>query len=720
MRCYTGRRSIEGIVVAYFQQVVCLECGHSMSADIMLKACAQCGSNWLDARYDYAAVAQCWPEKLAGRDHTLWRYHELLPLSEPDPEITMGEGFTSLTRLYSYERLYQHEHLYIKDERQGPTSSFKDRQAALSVMAMKRAGITECVLASTGNAGAAYAAYCARAGIKLWLFLTSLVPSEKMREAALYGAEVVKVSGTYDETKHIAAEFARHKGIFLDRGAKAIPGKESMKTLAFEIAEQLAGRLVADASGRWRSPDWYIQAVSGGIGPLGVWKGFSELLQMGLIDKMPRLGIIQAAGCAPMVQAYHAGLETAPPVVPQTLITVLATGDPGFSYNLLREAVQSNNGAMLAIEDGTTFEAMRRLASKAGYSVEPATAVAFAGLEKMLSDGTIAPGEVVVVNCSGHTFTAESHILGDQYVLDLQLSAEGQAAGEARGEGLNAAIRGLDEQVTHILVVDDNATDRRLIRRLLQRYKRYRISEAADGREALAMIADRAPDLIICDLTMPELDGFKLLETLKSAPETAAIPVVVVSAKTLTEQDARTLQAYSESVWTKGGLDTRALVDHVVAALGHEPRIKTGTLRPLEQVLSGGLRKPDVSRDQHAVVIIEDNPQDLRLARRLLESDGSYRVYEASTGRAGLKAIYEHHPELVILDLMLPEMDGFHVLDTLQRDVRLRDIPVLVLSAKELTAAEQDTLNSYGAALIRKGTLERKQLLYVIHNLLEE
>lgn len=706
--------------MSYFQQVVCLECGHSMAADIMQKACARCGSNWLDARYDYAAVAGRWPGALVGRDHTLWRYHELLPLSEPDPEITMGEGFTSLTRLYSYERLYQHEHIYIKDERQGPTSSFKDRQAALSVMAMKRAGISECVLASTGNAGAAYAAYCARADIKLWLFLTSLVSSEKMREAALYGAEVVKVSGTYDETKHIAAEFAQRKGIFFDRGAKAIPGKESMKTLAFEIAEQLAGRLGADSGGSWRSPDWYIQAVSGGIGPLGVWKGFSELLHMGLIDRMPRLGIIQAAGCAPMVRAYQAGLESAPPVIPQTLITVLATGDPGFSYTLLREAVQSNNGAMLAIEDGATFEAMRRLASKGGYSVEPAAAVAFAGLEKLLSDGVIAPGEVVVVNCSGHTFTAESHILGDRYVLDLQLNAAGQPASEPLGDGLHAAIRSLDEQVTHILVVDDNAADRRLIRRLLQRYKRYRIAEAANGREALSMIADRAPDLIICDLTMPEMDGFSLLENLKNNPDTAAIPVVVVSAKTLTERDTRILQAYSQSIWMKGGLDTRALVDHVVAALGHEPRVKTGTLRPLEQALKARGRAADDARAPHTVVIIEDNPQDARLARRLLESGGSYRIFEASTGRDGLKAIYEHHPELIILDLMLAEMDGFHVLDALQRDARLRDIPVLVLSAKELTADEQAVLNSYGAALIRKGTLERKELLYIVHNLLEE
>jgi threonine synthase len=130
-----------------------------------------------------------------------------------------------------------------------------------------------------------------------------------MREATLYGAEVVKVSGTYDETKDVAAAFAKRRGIHLDRGAKAVPGKESMKTLGFEIAEQLGLKLHPNEPGRFASPDWYVQAVSGGIGPLGVWKGFSELHQMGLIDKMPKLGIVQAAGCAPMVQALAAGVR---------------------------------------------------------------------------------------------------------------------------------------------------------------------------------------------------------------------------------------------------------------------------------------------------------------------------------------------------------------------------------------------------------------------------
>ena len=247
-----------------------------------------------------------------------------------------------------------------------------------------------------------------------------------------------------------------------------------------------------------------------------------------------------------MVQAFAAGKATADPVVPKTLITVLATGDPGYSYVLLRKAVLSNSGTMIAIEDGETFAAMRRIASKAGLSVEPATAVAFAGLEKMLTDGVIRPGETVVVNCSGHTFPAESHVLGDQYLLNLELGA--------REEGLGAALRRLDEQMTTILVVDDNANDRRLIRRLLRAHKNYRILEAANGVEALQVAQDNLPDLIVTDLTMPEMDGFTLLERLKHDPATAEIPVVVVSAKSLS---ARRQSAAGTSV--RVNLDERRL-----------------------------------------------------------------------------------------------------------------------------------------------------------------
>lgn len=552
----------------HYTHTICLECGAKGEALLFPAPCAACGSQWLEARYDYAAVAARWagPEPFAGREASLWRYADLLPIDQPNPAITLHEGFTPLVRLPQYERLFSSgASIFVKDERQSPTGSFKDRQAALVVTALVEQGVRECVLASTGNAAAAYAAFCARAGIKLWLFVTSLVPQDKMREAALYGAEVIKVSSTYDETKQIAAEFAARRGIYFDRGPRIIPGKESMKTLAFEIAEQL-GRAAHPAAPRWQAPDWYVQAVSGGIGPLGVWKGFIELFEMGLIDRLPKMAIVQVDGCAPMVTAFNQGRETAERVTPQTLITVLSTGDPGFSYTQLRQAVLRGGGTMLSVSDGEAFAAMRRIASKGGLSVEPATAVAFAGLEKLLHEGLIAAGERVVVNCSGHTSPAESFILGDQYAISVEMR-DGEG-GAAPRDGLTAAFQQIHEQVTTVLVVDDTANDRRLIRRLLGTYKKYRVLEADNGQAGLQAALEHHPDLIVADLTMPVMDGFTLLEHLKANPATMAIPVVVVSAKDLTDIERDLLNNLSESVWTKGGYNTRQLVDHIVDTLG--------------------------------------------------------------------------------------------------------------------------------------------------------
>ncbi|MDX2075054.1 MAG: pyridoxal-phosphate dependent enzyme [bacterium] len=702
----------------YFTKVVCLECGHEMPADMTLTTCEKCQSGWLDARYDYETIKPTWATGMSGV-RSLWRYGALLPISTPNPEISLGEGYTPLVRLYQYERIYGHEGIYIKDERHQPTNSFKDRQASMSVTAMHQQGITECVLASTGNAAVAYAAFCARAGIKLWLFLTSLVANEKMREAALYGAEVVKVSGTYDETKKIAAQFADRKGVVMDKGARTIPSKESMKTLGYEIAEQLALERHPDGSKKWLAPDWYIQAVSGGIGPIGVWKGFQELFDMGLIDKMPKLGIIQATGCSPMVNAFNNNEDKATPVVPKTLIYVLATGDPGHAYHLLYTAVKSNGGIMLSVEDGDTFQAMRHLASRAGISVEPATAVAFAGLDKMFSQGIIKKDETVVINCSGHTMLAESHILGDQYdryILDLQLDPTDHT-NKPKEDGLGAALQNLNEQVTTVVIVDDNPNDRRLIRRLLQSYKNYRVYEAPDGVEGLKVIIDRKPDLVVCDLTMPEMDGLTLLERLKKNPATANIPVVVVSAKNLTDQDRKTLDDYSDSVWTKGGFETRQLVDHVVNVLGHTPVTNPSTSPKTESTPT----TDSVQQGQHTIVIIEDNPLDLRLAKRMLASaKEDYYVIEAATGRAGLKAIYTYHPDLILLDLMLPDLDGFAILDTLKNDVNLRDIPVVVVSAKSLSDDEQKRMQVHIKALLEKASLDRKKFLELIKNELSE
>jgi threonine synthase len=497
---------------------------------------------------------------LPGRHFNIWRYHDVLPINNPhslDLETVGGTPMYLSRRFAAAQGL---DNVWIKDERFGPTSSFKDRQAAVSVAAMVEAGLQEAVIASTGNAAVAYAAACARAGIKLWVFMTSLVPQEKLREVALYGAEVIKVSGTYDQTKVIASEFAKRRGLWLDRGASSLPARESMKTLAYEIVEQLG----------WRAPDWYLQSVSGGLGPLGTYHGFQELYDMGLIDHIPSLAVIQAEGCAPMVNSFKAGQRIATPVaVPETRIAILSTGDPGKVYSYLWTLIEKHGGVMEAVSDGDAFTVMRNLAKSEGLAVEPAAAVAFAGMLKLAEEGIFKPEQTIVINCTGHTFPVEKHVLGDQWSVDIAISQGKTPA--APQEGLEAALEHLDEKTTTVLIMDDNPTDALLIRRFLEARKNYRVFHSSDGINGLNQARERLPDLIILDLMMPNLDGFGVIEGLKGDARTQDIPVIVVSAKDLTARDRERLRGNIEAIYQKGSLPPRTFVDQVVEVIEHKP-----------------------------------------------------------------------------------------------------------------------------------------------------
>lgn len=530
----------------------CAVCGNQQPYEPFTPAvCKSCASQWLEAHYDFTSFKRDILRGLPNRPNNMWRYQDVLPLNDPAALDLYPAGGTPLWLSQRFAPNLGHAHVYFKDERYGPTSSFKDRQAAVAVAAMNENNVREAVIASTGNAAVAYAAACARAGIKLWVFMTSLVPQEKLREAALFGAEVIRVSGNYDQTKQIASQFAQRRQLLLDRGASSVPARESMKTIAYEIVEQLG----------WRAPDWYIQAVSGGLGPLGVYQGFKELFAMGLIDRVPKLAIIQAEGCSPMVKAFKAGKDVAEPVIPDTGIIILSTGDPGKSYTYLWNLTQQYGGTMESVTDAEAFAAMRSLAKSEGMAVEPATSVAFAGLEKMLKEGKISTEETVVVNCTGHTFPVEKHVIGDQWAVDVHLSADQSPAPR---EGLQAALENLDEKATTVLLVDDNPDDALLIRRLLEGKKAYRVHHAKDGWEGLARARQYLPDLIISDLTMPGIDGFGFVEELKLDPRTKDIPIVVVSAKDITHDERKRLNGHIEALYQKGSLPTRKFVDKMI------------------------------------------------------------------------------------------------------------------------------------------------------------
>jgi len=542
----------------------CSDCGYGQPLDQPLGECPHCGGGWFDVVYDYERVAGEWPQALRGRAWDMWRYRELLPLLDTAHRVTMGEGGTPLLHAINLGMMMGCPRIYIKDERQGPTGSFKDRQASLSISKMREMGITEGVVASTGNVAIAYSAYSALAGIKLWAFLTSLVPSEKMREVAIYGSEVIKVTGTYDQTKQVAADFAERRGLFRDRGIRSFAARESMKTVAFEIAEQLP-RLIGEARTPWRAPDWYVQAVSGGMGPVGVWKGYQELNRMGLVDGMPKLACIQAEGCAPMVRSFKKGLKKAEPVLnPRTHIITLATGSPGPAYVFLARVIRDYGGAFEAVSDDETFRAVRVMAELDGISMERAAGVAFAGVFKLISKGVIKRDEVVVVNCSGHTFPVEKHLLREDWAREV----EATHAMQATEDGLLSSLESLDRGVERIAILEDDPDAVRLLRRILQARGDYQIFEAQNGRAGLDMIRCERPDVILLDLMMPGMDGFQVLEALEEDKELHDVPVVVITAKELTSSEKKRLEGQIQMLLEKGDFTDEDLLHEVLDALG--------------------------------------------------------------------------------------------------------------------------------------------------------
>ncbi len=531
-------------------------------------ACPNCGEVIVEARYDLDTIDF---EQWQQRRPQLWRYHEVLPLYDTRNIVSLGEGSTPLIHAERLGASLGLKHLYIKDERQGPTGSFKDRQATVAISALKEMGINELVVASTGNVAIAYAAYCARAGIKLWAFFPSLTPNSKMREAALYGAEIIKTTGNYDQTKELAAQFARNRGIFLDKGIKSYAAIEAMKTMSYEIAEQLAAELGAERT-KWRSPDWFIQGVSGGMGPIGVNKGFRELQHFGLIDTLPALGVIQSSGCAPMVTAFEGNQRVATPVEdPTTIIATLATGSPGRAYELLYDYVQDHGGVFTSASDEEAFNAIRILARTEGISVEPATGVTFAGLFRMVRNGLIHPEEVVVVNCSGHTMAVEKDILGEAWQKQVDLENVSKSPLLPReisrviAETFDSVSIGVNNK--RVVVLEDNEQAARLMSRILQGRVNTEVRMAHNGESGMELIRHWRPHLVITDLMMPGVDGFMVIDMMKADEALRDIPIVVITAKDLTVREKEHLSSNVELVLQKGSFFDETFVESVLSRL---------------------------------------------------------------------------------------------------------------------------------------------------------
>lgn len=334
-------------------------------------------------------------DKIKNRPHTMWRYREAIPVEDDRNIISLGEPVTPLERIGISGRtaLIKMDHLF-------PTGSFKDRGAAVLISKMQELGINRAVEDSSGNAGAAVAAYCVAAGIECRIFVPESTPAAKSTQIELYGASLQKIPGSREDTAAAAFEAAQSEyyashcwNPFFIHG---------VKTFAFEVAEQLG----------WKAPDAVILPAGNGTLCLGAFTGFSELFSAGVTDRIPKIIAVQSANCAPIYHQWkqsgtaQSEFKTAP-----TSAEGIAVANPVRKQEIV-ECVRRSGGKIITVNEEEIRSALKSAIGR-GYLIEPTAAAAFAGLQKYLS--TENESETVVSVFTGHGLKSPEKI---RYFLD--------------------------------------------------------------------------------------------------------------------------------------------------------------------------------------------------------------------------------------------------------------------------------------------------------------
>lgn len=376
----------------YLSYLECASCRQALPADREQHLCP-CGGVLL-ARYDMEWLRRDVPrERISSRPWSegLWRYAELLPVTTPADRVTLGEGATPMLPL-----AWLSDELgidaWLKDEGLNPTGSFKARGAAVGVSRAKEVGARTIALPTAGNAGAAWAAYGARARLPVIVAMPQDAPALTQREVALYGARLHLVRGLISDAGRWVAQGVAEHGWYDASTFKEPYRLEGKKTLGYEIAEQFG----------WQPPDVILYPTGGGVGLIGLWKAFQELRALGWLEREqpPRLVVVQAAGCAPVVRAWQAGAETtAFWEGAETVAAGLRVPGPLAGSVILR-ALCETDGTALAVEDGEIRRALGELA-RAGFWVSPEGAALLPALRRLRQAGWVRPGERVVLLNTG-------------------------------------------------------------------------------------------------------------------------------------------------------------------------------------------------------------------------------------------------------------------------------------------------------------------------------
>lgn len=371
----------------------CVRCRGELEPDPSRFTCPRCGvEGTLDVHYDYGAVTRSLTRhSLAeSKDESIWRYLPLLPVSQDAvrPPLTVG-----WTPLYRADRLGSDigcPDLFLKDDGRNPTASFKDRASAIGIVKAVESGHRIVTCASTGNAASSLAGLSASMGLRSVIFVPASAPKAKVAQLLIYGARIVLIEGSYDQAFDLCFEAARSCGWYCRNTGINPYLSEGKKTGALEIAEQLG----------WKAPDKVFVSVGDGCVIGALWKGFHDLLRIGLLDRMPQIVGVQAEGCQPIKRALETG-GPVEPVTPHTLADSIAVGRPRDALKAIR-AIQDSSGFALAVSDDEILAAMGFLGRRTGVFGEPAGVAGFAGLRKALAEGLVRSGERVVVLVTGN------------------------------------------------------------------------------------------------------------------------------------------------------------------------------------------------------------------------------------------------------------------------------------------------------------------------------
>jgi len=348
----------------------------------------------LFARYDLQAIGnRLRVSDLSQRPKSLWRYAELLPVRDPQYAICLGEGGTPLIESPRLaEALGVRARLFIKDESQNPTGSFKARGMAVAVSRAWELGAGSLALPTAGNAGSAAAAYAARAGLPVHIVMPRSTPEPIIRECRALGAQVELVDGNISDCGAKVREGIERHGWFDLSTLKEPYRVEGKKTMGYELAEDFD----------WRLPDVVVYPTGGGTGLVGMWKAFDEMQALGWIGaERPRMVSVQPQGCAPIVRAFQAGLDSAEPWQnPSTIAHGLCVPGAIGDFLMLRALRQSGGGAV-AVSDGAMLEMVDLLGKTTGIFSSPEGAATLAALPELVETGVVNQDDRVVLFNTG-------------------------------------------------------------------------------------------------------------------------------------------------------------------------------------------------------------------------------------------------------------------------------------------------------------------------------